>query len=169
MKPLLIAALALAACGGSTTIGTNGTCSVTLSGVASVAGTYNCAPTVTGWQQSNNMGAFGFAIAASGTAPGINVGLGFPGEPHSGTYSNTDTGAQGGVAVTLGSGASTQAWAALSGTSGNQGSYSLKFTGLGTSISTSAGKTYGASGSLDATLPGSGSTTGTVTLHVTFQ
>ncbi len=160
------ATLVLAACGGSSTgLGQSGHCSVTLSGAQT--GTYDCQTAFAAWDSSKNQGSFGFQVAQSGTAPGIVAAITFPGEPHSATFSQSDTGASGGVIV---SGASSSYWIASSDASSTQGTYSLKLTGVSSAYSNSSGKTYSTTGTVDGTLPaasGSGAS-GTVTLHATF-
>ena len=174
MKRSILAAavtLSLAACGGTTPgggLGQSNGCSVTLSGAQT--GTYDCHSAFAIWDATKNQGGFTFSVSAGGTTPQITVAIEFTGEPHSGTISNTDTGASGGLTVYLSSGGSGTYWAALTDTSNSQGSYSLKFSGVSTTYSTTSGKTYNTDGTLDATMPAVSGTsaTGTVTLHATF-
>src|SRR5438067_452230 len=141
MRPLpALLAAALLSCGGSTTITTPGqssTCTATISGA--LTGTFDCKPATTAWGSSNNQGGFGIAVQQAGTTPGFTVGIGWPGEPHTGHYKNSDAGANGGVVVTTGSGASTQVWAACSSSSSGScswvsGSYDLSFTSVAIAV-----------------------------------
>ncbi|MFN2546111.1 MAG: hypothetical protein ABR567_01630 [Myxococcales bacterium] len=163
-----LTAAALAACGGgiTTTPGQSSSCSVTLSGA--VTGTFNCQYATTAWASSNNLGAFAFSAAGP---PAVTVAIGFTGEPHTGAYKNTDAGAESGITVTNGSGASAQYWVANVGDGSTPaGSYTLNFTSVSNAITVSNGKGYSVEGTLDATLPAVSGTgaTGTVTLHATF-
>src|SRR4051794_24251465 len=111
---LTMIAVALAACGGSTTSapGESASCSVTLSGA--VTGTFDCQHVTSAWASSNNITGFAFSFSSSGS-PSINVAIGFTGEPHAGNYLNTDTGATSALTVHTGSGASAQYWTATVG------------------------------------------------------
>jgi len=170
MAAAVVAALAAGpSCGTSTSPGLapgeSPTCSVTLSGA--LTGTYDCKPATTVWSSANNTGGFGFSVSAAG----INVAIGWTGEPAGGThYKNSDTGATGGVTVQTGSGASTQVWAATApnGGTGAQGSYDLFFSGVSNAISTAQGKAYTTDGSLSATLIPLTGQSGSVTVSVTF-
>lgn len=125
-----------------------GSCSLTLSG--GQTGTYSCTST-TAWASSNNEGAF--SITPTGFSGMINIAVGWPGEPHTGTYQSTDANAKGGASVVTGSGASTMAWAAAVG-GGNApiGSYTLSFTSISNTVTTSNGKAYTGHGTFTATL-----------------
>ena len=172
MKRLHLAAgLLLAACGGTglTTIaGQSSSCTVTLSGA--LTGTYDCKPATAAWSSSSSQGGFAFNVSQAGSAPAISLAIGWPGEPKTGTYANTDAGAQGAVSVQIPSGASAGHWVAAAGSGSAQGSYSLKFTSVSNTLSASNVKAYSTEGTLDATLPAVSGTgaTGTITQHATF-
>src|SRR5207302_9731503 len=165
---VVLGAMAVAACSGSTSSNTPGessSCTVTLTGA--VTGTYNCKPAITVWASSNNQGGFTFQVPQAGTTPQITLAIGFSGEPHSGTYSNTTAGTSGGATITTGSGGSAQYWIASSGSGSAIGSYSLVFTSVSNAASSANGKVYQGEGTVDATLPSAGSAAA-VTLHATF-
>jgi hypothetical protein len=172
-RPLLTLALALAACGSASDLthpGESSSCSVTLSGA--LTGTYDCKPATTAWSTSNNTGAFGFSVPASGSAPAITVAIGWTGEPTAKHYKNTDSDGQGSVTVQTGSGATTQVWAGCAsaggGCSTTGGSYDLNFTGVSNSLTVSTGKAYSTDGTLSATLQPLTGQSGTITVAVTF-
>jgi len=166
----VIAALAAGpSCGTSTSPslapGESPSCSVTLSGA--LTGTYDCKPATTVWSAVTNAGGFGFAVSAAG----INVAIGWTGEPAGGThYKNSDAGATGGVTVQTGTGASTQVWAATApnGGTGAQGTYDLFFSGVANALSTAQGKAYTTDGTIAATLIPLTGQPGDVTVSVTF-
>jgi hypothetical protein len=161
-----VAVTSLGACGGSTTSpnpGQSPSCSITITGGGSAAGTYDCKPATTVWATANNEGGFSFTVAS----PAISVAIGWTGEPTTGVhYKNSDAGAQGGVSVTTGSGASTQAWGAT--VSPANGTYDLSFSGVSNTISTANGKAYATDGSLTATLVPLTGQAGNITVSVTF-
>src|SRR5205823_4488768 len=115
--------------------------------------TFDCKPATTVWSSANNQAGFAFSVPQSGSGPDIAVAVGFPGEPHSGTYSNTASGVSGGASVQTGSGSSAQYWFASAGTAGT---FSLAFTSISNAITGGSGKVYQAEGTLDATLPSAG-------------
>jgi hypothetical protein len=167
----LVAAVVLAGCGGSTSPTTNGltgSASITLSGAQT--GSFTANNVVSAWNTASSQGAFGMSVlqAASTSTPGIAVAITFPGEPHTGHFLSTGTGAAGAVSVNP---SGNIFWAATSSTaSGAQGSYDLNLTSVSSAATVNGGKTYTVSGTLDATvtaITGSGAT-GTVTLHATF-
>ena len=162
MAAVAIAATVLGCGGGGALPGQTASCTATLSGALS--GTYDCKPAATAWQSSNNMGAFAFQVQQAGSTPGIQVGIGWTGEPQVKHYKQSDADAQGGVIVQT---ASSQNWSAVAGF---QGTYDLNFTSVTNPISASNGKVYTTAGTLDATLPATSGTgaTGTITVHVTF-
>ena len=155
----VLTALALAACGGSTTPGNPGqsqSCSVTLSGA--VTGTFDCKPATTVWSSGNNTGGFTFNVgsgAGTAAAPSISVAIGFSGEPQAKAYQSTDSGMQAGVTVNTGS---TSVWYATapSGGSSAVGSYTLTFTSVSNAVSTTSNgqtaKAYDGEGTLTGTL-----------------
>jgi hypothetical protein len=160
-------------CGGSPTSNSNGgggtACTVTLSGA--VTSQYDCsAPAVGSYASGKNQGAIGVSVnpATNGQPPTIEIAVAFPGQLSSGEHANTDAGAKGGATLQVG----TQFWAAVVGSTSDQGSYSLTISSTGTAVTAANGdKAYlGVHGTLDATMPpvaGSGST-GNVTLHAEF-
>ncbi len=160
---IFVIATVLAACGGSNTPtnpGQSPRCSVTLSGA--VTGTFDCKPTTTGWVSATNNGNFGFGVSAVS----LNVGIGWLGQPGTGVhYKPTDLGAQGGVSLQQGSGASAQLWSAGS----THGSYDLYFSRLSTIETTSLANGYSADGTFDATLDPLSGQSGSVMLHATFS
>ena len=161
-----VAVATLAACGSSTSPtgnpGESSSCSITVTG-GPVPGTYDCKPATTVWASANNTGGFSFTVAS----PAITVAIGWTGEPTGGShYRNSDAGAKGGVSVTSGSGASTQAWGAT--VSPAHGAYDLYFTGLGNTLTTADGKAYAADGTLSATLVPLTGQSGNITVSVTF-
>ena len=165
--------IAITACGGSTDLthpGESSSCTATLSGA--VTGSFDCKPATTAWASSNNQGGFAIAVQASGSQPGFTVGIGWPGEPQAAHYKSSDSGAQGGVVVTTGSGAATQVWAGCASNSGQCGqvigSYDLNFTSVGAAIAASNGKAYSTEGTLTATLKPLTGQTGDITVSVTF-
>jgi hypothetical protein len=177
MKTLFAAAalIALAACSTTSipgvTTGQNN-CKVTLSGA--ISGTFNCVSAPTGGYDSNNNKAaiavvVGNASSASNTAPNINIGIGWPGQMSTGTYHQSDTGAQGGAAVT---GTSSASWLASSANGSNPavGTYTLNLTGTDSIAGGASGAAYYVHGTVDGTLPAitNSGATGTVTLHATF-
>jgi hypothetical protein len=168
----VLVVMAVTACGGSTSLtpGESSSCTATLSGA--VTGTFDCKPATTAWGSSNNQGGFAIAVQQAGTTPGFSVGIGWTGEPQTIHYKSSDTGAQGGVVVTTGSGATTQIWAGCASNSGQCGqvigSYDLNFTSVSNAVSASGGKAYNTEGSLTATLQPLTGQTGNVTVSVTF-
>ena len=162
-----LATIALAACGGSASLnpGESSSCTAVLSGA--VSGTFDCKPATTVWAQSNNQGGFAFNVPQSGSGPAVSVIIGFPGEPHTGHYRSTDSGASGGLTVQTGS---NSIWVAAANTgSSPQGSYDLNFTSVGNALTASNGKSYSTDGTVDATLTAvGGGASGTVNMHVVF-
>jgi hypothetical protein len=159
---------AILGCGGSSSTlapGQSPTCTVTLSG--GLAGTYDCKPALAAWASANNTGGFTFTVGTSQSSPYITVAIGFPGEPHTGSYLNTGSGATGGVSVTSSAGVATQVWAATTGNTPT-GSYSLTFTSVSSAVTTSSGKAYTTNGSLAATLSPLTAQSGSITLSATF-
>lgn len=166
MKLSILVALLAASCGTTTPTGTPGetpTCSVTITG-GPAAGTYDCKPATTVWATKNNTGGFGFSVQAAG----LTVAIGWPGEPQAADYPSTAAGMKGGVSVTTGSGASTQAWAADVGGSSTHGSFDLHFTSISATFTTTDGKAYTADGTLTATLVPLTGQSGNVTVSATF-
>ena len=100
----------------------------------------------------------------------VTAAVRFPGEPHVGTYRNTDRGASG--AIYAYSTSYLEEWSATSGQQDvPQGSHTLTITNVGTPYCETGGKAYpGLRGSLAATLPASRTSTasGTVSLRATF-
>jgi hypothetical protein len=138
-----------------------------------VTATFDCKPATTAWSSSDNQGGFAIAVQQNGSQPGFIVAIGWPGQPAAGHYKNSDSGASGGVVVTTGSGASTQAWAGCASASSGScsqavGSYDLNFTSVSTGLSTSSGKAYDAEGTLTATLQPLTGQSGAITVSVTF-
>lgn len=154
----LLAAAALAACGGTSTAagGDTNACSIALSGAATASIT--CTNAVAGYSSANGEGLA--SLTTSGQNPVTNIS--FAGAPHTGIYHSTDTGAGGGITYTSG----TSSWLTGPGI----GTFTLNLTTVNI-ISTSGTSTaYAIHGTLDATMPAvSGSTlTGSVTLHASF-
>jgi len=173
---LVVVLPALWACGGSGSPSATGSpgdgsaggaCSITLSGM--VTGTYACdQPNVTaGWSSANNTGALPINYGMLGqTNPAVVIALGWPGEPHSGSFTSADSGAMGGVTVSNPGGY----WAAVTGGNGTppQGTYTLNLGSVSAAIASPDGKVYMVHGTLDATLPPLATGAGTVSLHASF-
>ena len=166
---ITVAAALLVGCGTtstSPTAGTNGAATIALSGAQT--GTFTANNVVAAWNSQSTQGAFGMSVLQAGATPAIVVAITFPGEPHTGHFLNTGTGASAGISVNP---SGSIFWAATgSAASGAQGSYDLNLTSVSSAVTVSGGKTYTVSGTLDVTMPAvSGSAaTGTVTMHATF-
>jgi hypothetical protein len=163
----LAVAIALSGCSAAVKAANGGGCTVTLSGA--VTQTLACTTGPAGvYTTSNSQGAFLFQVAATASTPDVNVAIGFPGDVHTGTFMDTDTGANSGLTV---KNQANNTWLATVGSGAKQGSYTLLITGTGLSVATSSGKGYsGMGGTLDAVLPfvaGSGAT-GNVNMHVSY-
>jgi hypothetical protein len=183
MRRSLIAAatLALSCYGGGTSAlppdaGQSSSCKVDVLGDAAasrwyIVGTADCKPATTSWSSSNDRGEFRFWTEWAGEPPTVGVTIRWSGEPHTGTYSNADRGAEGSISASPGRHYQPGTWTVeVGGNSAAQGSYTLRFTSVSNGYSVSGGKVYSTEGTLDALLlpaPG-GSTTGTVALHATF-
>src|SRR5207249_3269337 len=131
-------------------------------------GTYSCtAGFSAGFSTSENRTAVN--IQAAGSPTPAQAAISFPGEAHTGTFTQADTGAKAALYAASG----TNFWSAAVGSttaSDNQGSYSMNLTSVSTLASTSSGKAYTVHGTVDGTLlPVSGSgASGNVTFHATF-
>jgi hypothetical protein len=173
-RPILASlCLALCACGGSPT-GVSNNCTATLSGPSGAqGGKFSCTISAV-WKSSNDQGGISITYGTVGqTDPAIDGSIGFTGEPQARTYSLTDHGATGGVAVVIPFSpkpgvTSFAEWGALNG----QGSYSLALSSVSAALTNFGGKTYTVHGALDSTMPPLAGYAimlgGTVTLHATF-
>jgi hypothetical protein len=169
-----ILALAVAACGGSSSpaFTPGGACTITLSGAQT--GTYDCTNNVAAvYNPGNNQG--GLMIAFKGSPTGsldINLLPGFPGAPTTGTVSNSTSGTTGGLEFDMNSGASM--WSSPNTTvSPATGTWTFTLTAIGPAQSTGGAlEAYPIHGTLDGTLTGSAvtstPTSGTVTVHASF-
>src|SRR5205823_5525520 len=126
MNRLFVAAAAgLVACGGSsatTTPGESSNCTVALSGA--LTDSFDCKPATTLCTSGSNTCAFSFKIFGTGTKPSLEVVIGFPNEPHTGTYKNPDAASSAFIFLSNGTG---QYWAARVniGANSNDASYTL--------------------------------------------
>ena len=161
----LLSAVALLGCGGALSAATGGPCTITLTGART--GTYDCsAARSAAWQSSGNQTGVGLNVPGD---PIISVSVVFSGEAHTGVFHSTDSGVEGGAAVTRSNG--TEAWeASVDPQSGSVGSFTLNLTAVSVTTMSTSGKVYTAHGTVDATLPASAgsSATGVVTLHAAF-
>jgi len=165
---IALASLALS-CGGAQGITINGGCSASIAG--SQSGTFDCNAASGGFDTAHGTSAVGLSVPGT-TA--ITVAVGFPGDLHTGTFTNATAGATGGATIQLGGTTSNTIWGALAGSSNpaqNQGTWTLIVTDTGTATTNSSGKAYlGMHGTFDATAPPvpGGTATGTETLHAAF-
>lgn len=121
-------------------------CSITLSG--GMTGSFTCTAAAV-WASSNNQGGLALNVKNQPANGLLSISIGFPGEPHTGTYRSTDTGAKGGVTMRQG----TSIWvASTGGSSAPQGSYELVLNRVANPLNSSSGKSYDVSGTLTATL-----------------
>lgn len=152
---------ALSACGGSIDLG-GGSCTVTLSGAQT--GTSSCTAPATAVYASSNARS---GISLSGTSSGQpSIAVSWAGNVHTGTFTQTDAGAQAGITVTSGS----SYWAVSAGGGANTGTYALQITSATSLGTVSGGQAWSVHGTLTATapaVPGSGAS-GTVNVQVTF-
>lgn len=168
---LSAAALALAACGGSSGIGNNGqgTCSVTLSGAQT--GTYDCQAGLGSYSTSDNKSGFG-AGTTGATPPTLAFAFVFAGDLKTGTFKDTDAGANSAVTVQTASNAFWSENVGLNNSDPKRGSYTLNITSTGTRVTGNQGAAYLAvQGTLTAVLEpvaGTGAT-GNVNLTATFR
>lgn len=169
----ILFAIACAACGdgGSSTTnpdagGTGTTCQATLSGA--VTGTFSCLITLS-YTAQNDRTSFGFSVPMPAPENMINGVATRPGMP-SATETWTQTDATGtGAFFVQSTGIPAQSWIASSGSSVNQGSYSLTFM-PGSPTVFSQITTYEPTGSFTVSLPGGPGTgtVGTVMMTATF-
>ena len=144
-------------------------CNLTLQGALSAA--FPCTTTLEYFTSSNRT-TFTISVADPRPLQLISITLQRPGHTMSGTWSNTDPGASGGVNVE-GSpdDAGFPVWQATSGPAdgGSQSQYDLQLmVGSGKPVPT--GETFGSTGTMTATLvpePSTGAA-GNVTMHVSF-
>jgi hypothetical protein len=168
MSRTLIPVLAflMTACPGSDTVDApelpaNVACSVALSGATT--GNLTCTQALSVWASSNNTGSV--SINITGSSPTVTSAISFSGEPHTGTFKNTDANALGAVTVTGAGGV----WvASIGGNNATSGSYTLVLSSVSAATTTSTGKSYTVHGTLDATLPPIVGTGTSVTFHATF-
>jgi hypothetical protein len=138
---------------------------VTLSGA--VNGVFDCVTTATAWASLDNAGVFSFFVAPVDTIPDVEAIIRWTGEPHAGHFVSSAPGAGGGAGVTRASG---QAWSAVAGGTGPQGSYDLFFTSVSYTQTIPTGRLYAAHGTLSVTLTSVAGTgaAGAVTMSATF-
>lgn len=161
-RPWIAAALMLS-CGGAS-FG-SGRCSITLSGAQS--GTFACIAVGGTYDVSSNRGSVAFQT--SGATPVTTVSISFPGEPHPGTFTSTDTGAVSSLQVSYQT-VSGSTWAATAGSGTQTGTYTLVLNSVALIAQSTSGKAYAVSGRVDGTLlpiPSSGAS-GNVLLHAAF-
>ncbi len=151
-------------------------CTVTLKGEAT--GVFPCTAMLE-YFTSSNRSTFTIAVADPRPLQLIQVTIQHSGHPMSGTWSDTDTGASGGVTVEGAEGdAGFPTWQSSAGGGagdgggdggGTPGQYDLQLM-VGVGKPTPTGESFGSTGTLDATLPAVTQTgaTGTVTVHVAF-
>jgi hypothetical protein len=148
-------------------------CNVTLQGA--VTGVFPCTTTLE-YFTSANRSTFAVAVADPRPLQLIQVTMQHSGHPMSGTWSNTDTGASGGVTVEGPQGdAGFPTWQSLAGSSsaqdggGSPATYDMQLM-VGVGKPTPTGDSFGSTGTLTATLPAvmQSGATGTVTVHVAF-
>jgi hypothetical protein len=140
-----------------------------------VTGAFPCTTTLE-YFTSSNRSVFSIAVADPRPLQLIQITLQHSGHPMTGTWSNTDTGASGGVTVEGSEGdAGFPVWQAVAGSSGAQdgggppAQYDLQLM-VGLGKPTPTGESFGSTGTLAASLQAvtQSGATGTVTLHVAF-
>jgi hypothetical protein len=160
---LLFSVIAAAGCGSnsSTDPGNPVPCAMTLSG--GVTGDFVC-HAIGVWNAGLDRGGIDVVPDADASAS-VSGGIGFPGEPHTGTFTEGGTGANSLIELTSGP----ARWNVSAG-SVAAGSYTLQLTTVSNPAANSQGKSYLVHGVLDATLvPEAGTgAAGNVTLHITF-
>jgi hypothetical protein len=165
--------LAAAACGGSdnTAPGNQQACTATLTG-AVTASNVTCFAAAGLDANGDGNGAVGFTFTGL-TGMQVTAAVNTVGAPTTRTYANTDSGAKGGCLVTqIGN---NQEWVALkSGSSGDQGTYSMTVSSLGNQVNNPDGGPgnvfLSVHGTVNCTMPAVTVTgaSGTVTLNATF-
>ena len=144
-------------------------CTITITGAATIAGTYTCPqPAVTIWVSSTNVGAVSLNISGTKSLTGLFV---FPGQPTAGVTYSTDKNPANlqsyGFIVTVG----TATWEFSAGQQKTPlGSGSLIFSSVAANPPGTAGTTYATHGTIDASLvPTPGTTaSGNATMHIDF-
>jgi hypothetical protein len=142
-------------------------CNLSVSGA--VSGAFPCSVSVT-YSTAGNRGDVTISVADPRPLQLITLSLQQPGVPMTGNWANTDTGASGGITVEGESDATVvPTWACTVGGTAPQGTYTMQLH-VGAAMPEMGGEVFGASGTLDAVLPGVTSTgaTGTVSLHADF-
>jgi hypothetical protein len=172
----IFAALVLAtvACGGSTDGSQNPgqtACTASLSG-AVTASNVTCFAAAGLDANGDGNGAVGFTFTGL-TGMQVTAAVNTVGTPTTRTYANTDSGAKGGCLVTQIS--NNQEWVAVkSGSSGDQGTYSMTVSSLGNQVNNPDGGPgnvfLSVHGTVNCTMPAITVTgaSGTVTLNATF-
>lgn len=164
-----VAAAAMAAmvgCAGApTTGGETKSCTLTLSGA--ITGTWDCRPATTTWQESIDEGIFRFTVPQTASTPAVDVQVAWTGQPKVQHYRSGDSDAQAGLTI---QDSQQRSWHIVAGSSSagvTGGSYDLDIAAITSSGPYYIGQEYTITGTLDASLVGTGGASD-LTMHVAF-